>query len=186
MESTKNLSCLLSENNLSYEKIYEQYFQMVVRYVQKNSGSYEDAQDLFQDTILVVLKKLKQDDFVLSASLKTYLMAIAKNLWLKRLREQKNRLRFIESNSLSLSEQENSLVQNWIDDERGYWERVQSYMQKVSNHCQNLLNAIFFHNKSIEEVQKEFNYSTRHNAQNQKYKCLEQVRKVKEKDYDEL
>ena len=38
---------------------------------------------------------------------------------------------------------------------------------------------MFFKNKNIEEIQKEFGYSSRHNAQNQKHKCIEQVRKIK-------
>jgi hypothetical protein len=44
---------------------------------------------------------------------------------------------------------------------------------------------MFFENKNIETIQKEYGYSSRHNAQNQKHKCIEQVRKVKEADQKE-
>lgn len=40
---------------------------------------------------------------------------------------------------------------------------------------------MFFKNKPIEQIQKEYGYSTKHNAQNQKHKCVEQIRKVKKR-----
>jgi hypothetical protein len=39
---------------------------------------------------------------------------------------------------------------------------------------------MIFENKGIKEVQKIFGYTTKHNAQNQKYKCVEQAKKVNE------
>jgi hypothetical protein len=49
-----------------------------------------------------------------------------------------------------------------------------------------MIDDIFFKDKSIEEVQQKYGYTTRHNAQNQKHKCVEQIRKVhaEEKDAD--
>lgn len=41
---------------------------------------------------------------------------------------------------------------------------------------------MFFKNKPIEQIQKDYGYSTKHNAQNQKHKCVEQIRKVKEQE----
>ncbi|MBC7555703.1 MAG: hypothetical protein H7195_01945 [Chryseobacterium sp.] len=40
---------------------------------------------------------------------------------------------------------------------------------------------IFMKNKGIEEIQSKYNYSTKKNAQNQKYKCVEQIKRIKEK-----
>jgi len=41
---------------------------------------------------------------------------------------------------------------------------------------------MFFKEKAIELIQKEYGYSTKHNAQNQKHKCVEQIRKIKAKE----
>jgi len=37
----------------------------------------------------------------------------------------------------------------------------------------------FFKNNPIEQIPKDYGYYTKHNAQNQKHKCVEQIRKVK-------
>ncbi|WP_291880872.1 hypothetical protein, partial [Chryseobacterium sp.] len=65
-----------------------------------------------------------------------------------------------------------------------YWEKLQSYLTKITNHCKGLIHAMFFHEKTIEQIQQEYGYSTKHNAQNQKHKCMEQIRKAKEQDKD--
>jgi DNA-directed RNA polymerase specialized sigma24 family protein len=53
---------------------------MVEYFILNNNGRTDDAEDIFQDTMIVLLEKLRQDDFMLTASIKTYIMAIAKNL----------------------------------------------------------------------------------------------------------
>jgi DNA-directed RNA polymerase specialized sigma24 family protein len=44
----------------------------------------------------VLVAKLREDDFVLEASVKTYIMAIAKNLWFKKLRSAKRETEFTD------------------------------------------------------------------------------------------
>ncbi len=56
-------------------------------------------------------------------------------------------------------------------------EKQQTLMKKMSAHCYHLLRSMFCLDKKIEDIQKDFGYSSRHNAQNQKYKCLEQAQK---------
>ncbi len=58
-----------------------------------------------------------------------------------------------------------------------YKEKLQTLMKKMSAHCYHLLRSMFYLDKKIEDIQKDFGYSSRHNAQNQKYKCLEQAKK---------
>ncbi|MFT4969087.1 MAG: hypothetical protein ACI9O4_000832 [Chitinophagales bacterium] len=39
--------------------------------------------------MMVLVEKLRQADFVLSTSLKTYVRAISKNIWFKHMRDKK-------------------------------------------------------------------------------------------------
>lgn len=166
---------LREEKNNAFGQLYANYFGMVDRFVIHNSGQSTDAEDLFQDTMVILLEKLRQDNFVLTASLKTYIMAIAKNLWLKRLSAGKN-LEFSDlSESYFLED-----LHSFIDQERSYWDRLQDYLLKITDHCQGLIEKIFFRNKTMEQIQQEYGYSTRHNAQNQKHKCMEQIRMAKQ------
>ena len=70
-------------------------------------------------------------------------------------------------------------INSAIENEKYYWEKLTGYIKAISSHCQNLIQDIFVQNKSIEEIQDKYQYSSKHNAQNQKYKCIEQIRKIK-------
>jgi len=46
------IEALLKNDKKEIEKIYEEYSQIVTSFVVNNSGSVEEAKDLFQDTII--------------------------------------------------------------------------------------------------------------------------------------
>ena len=166
---------LKGECDHAFGRLYSAYFGMVQRFVTNNSGTRDDAEDIFQDTMLVLVQKLRRDDFQLTACIKTYIMAIAKNLWLKKLRNAYREIEFTDLHGERFHEE----IELAIAEEKSYWEKLQNYMEHITEHCRGLIQDIFFQQKAIEQIQKEYGYSTRHNAQNQKHKCVEQIRRVK-------
>lgn len=169
---------LKGENNNAFGHLYNEYFGTVSRFVCNNNGQIENAEDLFQDTMIILLEKLRQDDFRLTASIKTYIMAIAKNLWFKRLRKSNQEIEFTVIHDNQFYEE----IDLAIEKEKTYREKLQYFILKISNHCMGLIQDIFFKEKDIEQIQEEYGYSSKHNAQNQKHKCIEQIRREKEKD----
>ena len=169
------LTDLKGENNTAFGQLYKAYFGMVNRFVTNNSGRNADAEDVFQDTMVILIQKLRKDDFELTASIKTYIMAISKNLWLKRLRHAHRETEFTDLHDNQFFEEINTA----IEEEKSYKDKLQTLIHQVSKHCQGLIHDMFFKEKSIEQIQKDYGYSTKHNAQNQKHKCVEQIRKVK-------
>lgn len=169
---------LKGENNSAFGELYTRYFRMVHRFVTNNSGRAGDAEDVFQDTMLVLVEKLRQDNFQLTACIKTYIMAIAKNIWFKRLRTSSREIELTELYDTKFFEEINEA----IEQERSYKDKLNNYIHQITEHCKGLIHDLFFKEKTIEQIQEEYGYSTIHNAQNQKYKCVEQIRKVKEKE----
>ena len=169
---------LKTENNFAFGKLYQDNFVKISNFVLNNSGNQADAEDLFQDAMMVLVEKLRQDNFLLTASINTYVFAICKNLWLKKLRHKNYQLTFekLESFDFLMS------INNSIEDEKTYLEKLKGYLLKITNHCNRLIQDMFFIGKTIDQIQKDYGYSTKHNAQNQKYKCIQQIKKVKEKE----
>ena len=83
----ETLAGLRRRDNAAYTVLYSFYYPAVERLVVRNSGMPAEAQDLFQETVLVLLSQVATADFTLTSSLKTYLLAISSNLWLKHLRQ---------------------------------------------------------------------------------------------------
>ena len=179
MKNSKEiLKDLKSDNNSAFGDLYKRYFKMVQRYVVNNSGNTEDAEDVFQDTMVVLIEKLRRQDFVLSATLKTYIFAISKYIWLKRLRTNKYESNILELNAFDL----HAGIDRMVEEESTYWDKLHGYLAKISAHCSRLINDMFFLHKSAEQIKNEYGYTTKHNVTNQKYKCVEQIRKLKEEE----
>ncbi len=166
---------LRTENNFTFGKLYKDNFYKISKFVQNNNGNEADAEDLFQDAMMVLVEKLRQDQFQLTASIDTYVYAICKNLWFKKLRNRNFEQSVDEIQTTSFL---NSIADS-IENEKSYLEKLKGYLLKITDHCNRLIHDIFFKEKAIEQIQQEYGYSTKHNAQNQKHKCVEQIRKVK-------
>lgn len=176
--TTEIIIDLKGENNQAFATLYKNHFGLVKRFIINNNGTNHDAEDIFQDTMIVLVTKVRQDDFVLEATVKTYIMAITKNLWLKKLRKASRDTEFTDIYDNKFHEE----ISMAIEAEKTYWDKLQHYLHKITAHCKGLIHDMFFKNKTIEQIQKDYGYSTKHNAQNQKHKCVEQIRRVKEQE----
>ena len=77
-------------DNVVLNYIYKNCFTPVKQLILHNAGSETDAEDIFQEALIVIFKKLRADgDFELNAAFSTYIYSIARLLWLKHLRKIK-------------------------------------------------------------------------------------------------
>lgn len=137
---------LKSKDNKAYEIIYKFYYPSVKNFITKNSGCEEDAQDIFQETILVLLEKVPKKDFNLTSSLKTYIFAISSNLWLKRL---------IACNKMVKTEPD--VYEKYLSDyeaaetevSHANTNRIVKVFKIMTNKCITLLKAIFMMRKIL-------------------------------------
>lgn len=172
MNDESLLRQLKSNENASFQILYKYYFPVVASYIQKNSGSLQDAEDVFQETSIILLYKIRQSDFILTASLKTYLFSIAKNSWLKKLRDAK----MIVHEELDLYENaSSSLEEEAIQEPRE--KKLHVWIDRITKNCQKIIKALYFHQEPIDALMEKMGWKNRHTADNQKYKCLEQIRK---------
>ena len=85
METITNkeyLSGIVNNDFSLLQRIYEQSLPEVIRYVKKNSGTLDDAKDVFQEGIMVIFKKVKEDRLVLTTSFHAFLFMVCKRIWL--------------------------------------------------------------------------------------------------------
>lgn len=169
------LEQLKTEENASFRQLYSLYFQSIATYIKQNNGSSEDAEDVFQEAVIVLLQKVRQPDFVLTSSLKTYLYSIAKNNWLKRLRDNKT-VSTLDTEHLHLAEESFSVE---IQETATREEKVGNWLSAITTHCQGVLKAIFFFHEPIDSLMQKMGWKNKHVAANQQYKCMQQLKKEK-------
>jgi DNA-directed RNA polymerase specialized sigma24 family protein len=73
------------------ELIYKKYYRMMTKLVITNSGTEEEACDVYQDALVVFWQKARSGNLVMTAKMSTYIYSICQNLWRKEL-DRKKRL----------------------------------------------------------------------------------------------
>ncbi|HEY5590331.1 MAG TPA: sigma-70 family RNA polymerase sigma factor [Paludibacter sp.] len=166
----------LNDNrSIIYHHLYMKYFRTIYWYLRQNSGSFEQAKDIFQDALVIILEKDKQDNLDITCDFGTYLFSICKNLWLAQLRKH-NRENIFTSSSLGDYEYGADFVDT--EEKPDDYEVIAHAISNLGENCQKLLTYFYYDNQSWETIADKLGYSTAANARNQKYKCLEKIRSV--------
>lgn len=85
-----------SQDKKSLNWLYDNYLQTVRHHVIMNSGSEDDVSDVFQESIIVLYRRITEGTLNLSTDLKGFFFGIARNIWKAQLR-YKYRITYIES-----------------------------------------------------------------------------------------
>jgi len=168
---------LKNQKEEAYSALYDQFFPSVKYYILRNSGNQQDAEDIFQETSIVLLQKIRSEELELTASLKTYFYSISRNLWLKKLRDSK-KTSAIDGMEDKVFEEDSISQQEMAEQEANLAGWTNNLMLKLTGHCIVLITKIFFVEKYLPPNYQELGYKNAHTYQNQKYKCLQQLKKV--------
>ncbi len=87
--SDEDIICgLKRRDNEVIQFIYRQNFGKVNNLIVNNKGSDDDAEDVFQESLIILFKRLRDDpNFKLNSTFTTYIFSICKLIWLKKLRD---------------------------------------------------------------------------------------------------
>jgi RNA polymerase sigma factor (sigma-70 family) len=168
------LQGLANNDRKAIETIYRENYNMVQALVVNNSGSADDAKDIFQEALMVLYEKVKSGHFELNCLIKTYVYSVSRRLWLKRLMHQ-NRFHLSSENHEEAVAVEDDLEEQRRDMEFVLMERA---INSLGEPCKSLLEAFYMQKKSMQEIASSFGYTNPENAKNQKYKCLMRLKKL--------
>jgi RNA polymerase sigma factor (sigma-70 family) len=164
---------LQQDDKEALEYLYQSYWPVIAHFVWINQGRQEEAQDLFQDGIIILYEKLRAKDFHLQYSLKTYLYAICRNQWFKRQRDKKSFMikdvgDFLE-NIPELIEEEADLPDN---------KEMYQAIRNLEDPCYSLIMGYYYEKKSFEQLAQALHYATANVAKQRKFRCLERLKKM--------
>jgi len=104
-ERQKYLDALLESNEELIAEIYLKYSPECRHFILKNNGTVGDAKDIFQETLIALLIKLKTKKIELTVPFGAYLYRIYKNKWIDQLRKKsKNPLTIIDNDRYVVEE----------------------------------------------------------------------------------
>ncbi len=166
------LKGILRHDNLILQYIYKEYYYKVSYFIKKNQGSEDDANDVFQEAIIVIYRKLKENDLIFAkSSFHGYLFSVCRFLWLKQLEKRR-----IEKEKLNdtLPYQEDLYDDSLVDivEKNERYSLYQKHFKNLGTDCQKLLQ-LFFEKVPLKEIARIMGYKGEKYAKTRKYKCKE-------------
>ena len=168
----KSMNIREQEEALTY--LYQNLYNKVKIFVQKNKGTDVDAEDIFQDGLLAFLKMVKQDKVTEEVKVEAYVYSICKNLWLKKLKKSKNVTAIPED--FEIVEIENIKLQKIISEEKA--SLLKQILENLGGDCEEILLAFYYERLSMEKIVERMGLSSVQIAKNKKYLCMKKLQKL--------
>ncbi len=164
--------------------IYKNFFQQIKVFINKNSGTDEDAQDIYQDAVLVIYQKIKNDNLTLNCSFNTYLYSVSRLLWLKQLEKRRKSQEYVEDSG-EVIELDDGILKLFSSNER--YIIYQVHFKKLSQNCQKILE-LYMARIQLKEIANILGYKSDLYVKKRKHQCKEKLVNSIKKDprYKEL
>ncbi|MFY0674432.1 MAG: sigma-70 family RNA polymerase sigma factor [Bacteroidia bacterium] len=152
------------------------HFPSIQNMIKAHGGDHEEAYDIFQDALMVLIEKINSGSFELSASLKTYLYSVCKyKLY------DKNRKHKAISYTDTLPENDD----NDGHEDAGFMHEIErkfdvidQVLANLGEKCVDILRRFYHQRESMTIIAESLGYNNVNTAKTQKYKCLERAKKM--------
>ena len=151
--------------------IYDNFFHQIKVFISRNNGSEEDAQDIYQDALLIIYQKIVKKNLTLTCSFNTYLYSVCRLLWLKQLEHKKNQKINTDDTGVFV-ELDSSII--GIHDLNERYKLYQDHFEKLSFSCQKVLE-LFLAGISLKEIAGILGFKSEQYAKKRKHQCKEKL-----------
>ena len=155
--------------------IYKEYFPLIRFLVTENGGSDEDAEDIFQDGIIIIYNKISLNQFILTSSFKTYMYSVCRNLWLQKLNKRKAIFDKLSDVEEYIDLPKDTLHEAGIEEIEMH-RIIQIHFLALAEDCQKVLR-LFIKNIPLREIAAIMGFKTENYAKTRKYLCKEDLKK---------
>lgn len=152
------IDALLNNDAVLINELYARYADKIRVLVLKNNGTESDAADVFQEALLAIYQRAKNNSFILTCPLDAYLYLICKNRWINELnRRSTQKVTFIDDEGYTFKEdvfKEVEILHN--EYERGTL--LEQKFKELGDGCRELLE-LSWSGLAMDEVAKKLQNS---------------------------
>jgi RNA polymerase sigma factor (sigma-70 family) len=156
--------------------IYRDYFDGLCWYVMNNSGSRQDAEDVFQEVVVSFIELVQKDKFRGESTVKTFLFSLNRHTWLNELKRK--------GRALTREEKYEKGQEGIVTDvslviaDRESKQQVMNLVGQLGEACKKILVMFYYENLSIKEMLDALDYENEQVVRNKKYKCMKQLEQM--------
>jgi RNA polymerase sigma factor (sigma-70 family) len=170
------IECIKSRQNekaLSY--LYSHTLKKVKAYILSNNGSKDEANDIFQDAVIIFFKAVIAGTFNKEYSVDAYIFSISRNLWINTAK-RKRKLVHVDIENEPVAESSKSQLEQIISKEKR--EAINLAYSKLEDSCRKLLGLIAYEKISMKELMAKLNLTSENAAKTMHYRCKQSFHKI--------
>lgn len=155
--------------------LYESNRRPILHLVTQNNGTADDAQDLLQESLVVLWERVRSGRFEYKSKLSTFIYATAKNMWAQRLRRKGRET----SGDLDPENHEDfspSALESIIMSERA--EIVRDALERIGDQCRKLLLLFYWEEMPMEDIAVQLGFANADTVKAKKYQCKKALERV--------
>ncbi len=162
--------------------IYKNFYSKINFFIKKNSGDDDDANDVFQEAIIIIFRKLKANELVLDCTFETYLYSVCRFLWLKQLEKRKVEKEKIKDNHEYHDDIYDDGLERVVDLNERY-KLYQKHFTNLGKDCQKVLQ-LYFDKVPLKNIAQIMGFKSEKYAKKRKFKCKEYLIKNIKQDLE--
>lgn len=154
--------------------IYRNNYSKVEHLVINNSGTADDAKDIYQEAFMAAWRNIRMDKFQPKndTAISGYIFQIARNKWIDQLRAMKGK------KMLSVVDTDiPDIIEETTPEEESYLSQVKKHFNQMGDQCKELLGRFYYKKQNLREIAEHFSW-TEASAKNNKYRCLQRLRNM--------
>ena len=179
----QKLQGVLNGDTTTINWIYDQFFPPVKSLVLKSGGSIMEAEDVFQDALIILYEKVSNDDLKLTKDIGAFFYGLCKNVWGNMIQKKRRRqtVPITHSNYGGEEDIERGIVEE--EENKVFW----AAFENLGEQCRQLLK-LFFENRKMEEIMETLGLASISYTRKKKFQCKEKLVNLVKKDlrYQEL
>jgi len=175
MSETEVFDRIKGGDEKALEYLYKKYYRMMTKLVVSNSGTEDEARDIYQDALVVFWQKCTSGNLVMTSKISTYIYSICQNLWRKELERKKR---------LSNEEKDMPVV---LDTDTAEREKIiAACINELGETCKKVLTYYYFDELSMQDIADKMGFANTDTAKTKKYKCKKKLDELIKSKYSEL
>lgn len=167
--SAKILNAIKAGDTGKYlQVLYDKEYPKVRRYIVSNSGTDEDAKDIFQESLMTLISHVKLNKYKEEYEVGGFLFSVSRNAWRKKASRSRETEEINENSAMSVTP-----YSDLFNEERK--KIISDLLDRLGENCKGILVATLFYDKSLKEVAEEQNYTNSGAVKTRNYKCKKRL-----------
>ncbi|PKP21358.1 MAG: hypothetical protein CVU05_06945 [Bacteroidetes bacterium HGW-Bacteroidetes-21] len=149
--------------------LYQKYYIKIKNYVVSNSGTISESEDILQDSIIIIFRRLRKKGFKLTGSFDAYFTNVYRNIWKCHTKQKKQHI------LLDYFPEDSVLYDNEIlkmYEQEQLHKIIADKFKVLEKDCQQVLKMFYIFNRSMKEIAFSLEYKNEQIAKNKRYRCL--------------